>query len=167
MKELIFLTIANNLPRLKKSDRLRSIFYRLAGIQIEKNCVIFGPITIRPIGSAKNITIGEGAFLNTETRFGIPNSHVTIGNKVLVGPRVSFETAGHGLMHDPVKGRSTHSKPITVEDEVWIGAGCIITQGVTIGRGAVIAAGAVVTKDVEAHTLVGGVPAKFIKNTGD
>ncbi len=54
--------------------------------------------------------------------------------------------------------------PIFVEDEVWIGAGAIITQGVTIGRGAVIAAGAVVDKDVEPLTLVGGIPAKLIKN---
>jgi len=55
------------------------------------------------------------------------------------------------------------SKPIVVEDEVWIGGGSVITQGITIGRGSVVAAGAVVTKDVEAYTIVGGVPAKQIR----
>ena len=64
-------------------------------------------------------------------------------------------------------GRGTMTKSITVEDEVWIGAGCIITQGVTIGKGAVIAAGSVVTKNVESNTVVGGTPARFIKNIHD
>ncbi len=53
--------------------------------------------------------------------------------------------------------------PIHIGNRVWIGAGAIITRGVTIGDGAVIAAGAVVTKDVEENTIVGGVPAKLIK----
>jgi acetyltransferase-like isoleucine patch superfamily enzyme len=55
------------------------------------------------------------------------------------------------------------TKPIVVEDEVWIGGGAIITQGVKIGRGAVVAGGAVVTRDVEPGTIVGGVPARFIR----
>ncbi|MCX7670135.1 MAG: acyltransferase, partial [Anaerolineae bacterium] len=52
---------------------------------------------------------------------------------------------------------------ITIEDDVWIGAGAIITDGVHIGRGAVVAAGAVVTQDVPAHTVVGGVPARVLR----
>jgi acetyltransferase-like isoleucine patch superfamily enzyme len=53
-----------------------------------------------------------------------------------------------------------------IEDDVWLGAGAIITDNVRVGKGAVVAAGAVVTKNVEPHTLVGGVPAKFIKSIG-
>ena len=55
-------------------------------------------------------------------------------------------------------------KPIQFEDKVWLGANVTILQGVTIGEGAIVAAGAVVTKDVAPRTIVGGVPAKFIKN---
>ena len=51
-------------------------------------------------------------------------------------------------------------KPIIIEDDVWIGSGAIITQGVRVGKGAIIAAGAIVTKDVEPFSVVGGVPAK-------
>jgi len=50
-----------------------------------------------------------------------------------------------------------------LEDDVWVGAGAIITDGVTVGRGAVIAAGAVVTKDVPSHSVVGGIPARVMK----
>lgn len=163
MRELIFLTLANNLPRLKVFDRIKFVLYRLAGLKIRGRCTIWGPLTIRPIGAAGNIEIGKGSFLNTETRFGVPVDKVIIGANVLIGPRVMFETVNHGLQYIPGKGRGFWTKPITVGDEVWIGGGAIITQGVTIGRGAVVAAGAVVTKDVEANTLVGGVPARLIR----
>ncbi|WP_404826005.1 DapH/DapD/GlmU-related protein [Desulfoluna spongiiphila] len=58
------------------------------------------------------------------------------------------------------------TRPITVESEAWIGGGAIITQGVTIGRGAVVAAGAVVTENVDPYTVVGGVPAIYIRSVG-
>ncbi len=165
MRELIFLTLANNLPRIGVSDKLRYIFLRWAGIKISGRCNLWGPFTIRPLGGAKNIEIGEGTFINSDVRFGVPKDKVSIGRNVQIGPRVMFETVNHGLVYEPNKGRGGWTQPISIEDEVWIGAGVIITQGVTVGRGAVIAAGAVVNKDVAPNTIVGGVPAKFIRNT--
>lgn len=167
MRELIFLTLANNLPRLTIFDKYRYVILRWAGLKIMGKCTIWGPLTIRPIGGAKNIEIGRGTFINTEVRFGVPNDKVKIGNNVQIGPRVMFETVNHGLKFIPRQGRSSWTKPIIVEDEVWIGGGAIITQGVTIGRGAVVAAGAVVTKSVASKTIVGGVPAKFLRRTDD
>ncbi|MFT6987743.1 MAG: maltose O-acetyltransferase [Psychromonas sp.] len=123
-----------------------------------------GPFIVRPIGGG-DIEIGEKSFLNSDVRFGVPKAKVTIGNRVQIGPRVMFKTVSHSLIYDAKKGRGSWNKPIIIEDEVWIGAGCIITQGVTVGKGAVVAAGAVVTRDVEPFTVVGGVPAKFIKAT--
>ena len=64
----------------------------------------------------------------------------------------------------PIIEQGITAEGITVEDDVWIGAGAIITDGVRIGRGAVIAAGAVVTADVPPHTVVGGVPARILKH---
>ncbi|MCW8090219.1 acyltransferase [Alteromonas sp. ASW11-130] len=167
MREPFFLTIANNLPRLKISDRIRHLIYRMAGMNIQGKCTLWGPITIRPIGGAKNIEIGKGTFINSDVRFGVPSEKVTIGENVHVGPRVMFETMNHGLVYEEGKGRTRSSKPIVVEDGVWIGGGCMVIQGVTIGKGAVVAAGAVVTKDVLPNTVVGGIPAKFIKNTDE
>ncbi|MBQ9060107.1 MAG: sugar O-acetyltransferase, partial [Firmicutes bacterium] len=64
---------------------------------------------------------------------------------------------------DPARRQQLHPAPIRIGKKVWIGAGAVITSGVTIGDNAVVAAGAVVNRDVEAGTIVGGVPAKFIK----
>jgi maltose O-acetyltransferase len=163
MRELIFLALANALPRLPACDKFRYLIYRLAGITIRGPALIWGPLTIRPLGAARNIEIGAGTFINTDTRFGAPESRIVIGRDVLIGPRVMFETVNHGLVHIPGVGRGGVTRPIVVEDEVWIGGGAIITQGVTIGRGAVVAGGAVVTRDVEPGAIVGGVPAKFIR----
>lgn len=163
MRELIFLTIANHLPRIKLLDYGRFILYKLAGVKISGKALIFGPLIIRPIGCAKNISIGDHTFLNTNIRFGCPEDPVTIGRNCQIGPGVMFETTEHNLTYIPNVGRSRTNRPITVEDEVWIGAGAIILAGVTIGRGAVVGAGAVVTKDVPPMMVVVGVPAKVIK----
>ncbi len=163
MRELIFLSIANHLPRIKFLDYGRFILYKLAGLRIAGKALIFGPLIIRPIGCAKNITIGNRTFINTYVRFGCPKDPVTIGSNCQIGPNVMFETTEHDLSYHPTTGRGTITRPILVEDEVWIGAGAIILSGVTIGRGSVVAAGAVVNKDVLPRTLVGGVPAKEIK----
>ncbi len=163
-KEAVFLTIANHFTRLQSLDRFRYLFYKLSGIKIQGKCTIFGPLTIRPIGKANNIEIGKGTFLNTDIRFGCPKDKITIGKNCDIAPRVCFETVNHGLVYDKQKGRGGWTKPIVIEDEVWIGCGAIILQGVTIGKGAVIAAGAVVNKDVPAKSIYGGVPARLIRS---
>ena len=72
-----------------------------------------------------------------------------------------FATLNHGLV--PEDRKTTYPAPIVLGKNVWIGSNATILQGVTIGDNAIVAAGAVVTKDVEANTIVGGVPAKFIR----
>ena len=164
MRELLFLTLANWLPRLKMSDRFRYAILRVAGIEIHGRATIWAPIVIRPIGGAKNIEIGAGTFINSEVRFAAPVDKIRIGGNCAIGPRVCFETVNHGLKYVVDEGRGTETAPINIEDEVWIGAGSIILPGVTVGRGSVIAAGAVVTGDVPENVIYGGVPAKFIRN---
>jgi maltose O-acetyltransferase len=162
-REAVFLTLANHLPRLWILDRQRDLLYRLAGVRIDGRCTIYGPLTLRPFGGCGYLRIGDGTFINVEAHFCCVYDTITLGERVQVGPRVTFETMGHSLDLGADGKRGRTSAPIVVEDDVWIGAGAIILQGVTIGRGAVIAAGAVVTRDVAAHTLVGGVPARLIR----
>jgi acetyltransferase-like isoleucine patch superfamily enzyme len=106
-----------------------------------------------------NIKIGSNTVIN---RFTYLDGRVplTIGNNV----NVSHYTLIQTLTHDPQnRDFVCLTKPVVIEDHVWIGARAIICPGVRVGEGAVVAAGAVVTRDVEPYTIVGGNPAQFIK----
>lgn len=157
--ESLFLFFGNALPRFWLFDKTRFIFYRMAGMQVERS-TIWGPLTVRPIGGCRHINIGRGCFLNTETRFGAV-AKITIMEGCRIGPRVMFETANHDVSLFEDNLRQTIGQAIVVESNVWIGAGVIVLPGVRIGAGSVVAAGSVVTRNVEPHTLVAGVPAKI------
>ena len=88
---------------------------------------------------------------------------VRFGDNVMLGPRVSLFSAGHPLDADIRNTGLEYGKPITVGSNVWIGGCVTVNGGVTIGDNAVVAAGAVVAKDVEANTIVGGVPARLLR----
>jgi maltose O-acetyltransferase len=95
------------------------------------------------------------------------NGPVTIGNDVMMGQEVIVYTTRHIDDRVDIPMRQQGMKdvvPVVIGDDVWIGSRVIILPGVTIGRGCIIGAGAVVTKDVPDYTVVGGVPAKVIRN---
>ena len=85
--------------------------------------------------------------------------HIEVGNQVLISENVIIRDSDN---HQIIGGNKM-SAPIIIKDNVWIGMSAIILKGVTIGEGAIVAAGAVVTRDVPAHAIVAGVPAKVIK----
>lgn len=87
---------------------------------------------------------------------------VTIEDDVLIGPKVNLITENHPL--EPDNRRALICKPIIIKRNAWIGAAATILPGVTIGENSIVAAGAIVTTDVPANTVVGGIAAKFIKN---
>lgn len=90
---------------------------------------------------------------------------VTIGDRVYTSPFTQIIAVNH-VFDDPEKpfvDQGITAEGIVIEDDVWLGSGAIVTDGVRIGKGSVVAAGAVVTRDVPAHTVVGGVPARPIK----
>ena len=87
---------------------------------------------------------------------------ITIEDDVLIGPQVKLVTENHPV--EPTNRKSLDLKAIHIQKNAWIGAGAIILPGVTVGENAIVAAGAVVTQDVPSNTIVGGGPAKHIKN---
>jgi len=114
-----------------------------------------------------NNAVGD-VLIGNHTRIGIHNTiigPVTIGNHVNLAQGITVTALNHNFKDTSLRideqGFST--KPIVIEDDVWIGANAVILPGVTIGKHVVVAAGAVVTKDVPDNTIVGGVPAKEIK----
>lgn len=91
---------------------------------------------------------------------------VTIGNRVYTSPLVQIVAVNH-VFDDPARPfveQGITAQGIVIEDDVWIGAGAIVADGVRVGKGAVVAAGAVVTRDVPPHTVVGGVPARVLRD---
>ena len=105
-----------------------------------------------------NVSIGHSSVDNGAWIYAL--ARIMIGDNVCIGEDVRLLTGTHDI-------ESPHFdlviRPITIADNVWIATGAIILPGVSIGEGSVVAAGAVVTKDVEPWTVVGGNPAKFIK----
>ena len=94
---------------------------------------------------------------------------IVLGNDVIIAPNVVMRSSDHVTksLDKPIRQQGHNSKEIIVGDDVWISANATITGGTRIGQGAIIGAGAVVTRDVEPFTIVGGVPARFIKMRGE
>lgn len=115
-------------------------------------------------GTGRGIKIGSYSCLGVRCSV---HSPLEIGDHVLMGPDVLILTTNHIISSTDIPiGEQGMSKPekVVIGNDVWIGTRAIILPGVNVGDGAVIAAGAVVTKDVPAYTVVGGVPARVIKN---
>lgn len=112
--------------------------------------------------NGRNIHVGDNFLANYHVTI-LDIREVNIGDNVMIGPNVLISTVNHPMYPS---GRRKHlgiAKPVTIGNDVWVGGNAVILPGVTIGNNCVIAAGAVVTKDVPDNSLVGGVPAKFIK----
>ncbi len=136
---------------------LRDLMAELTGRPVPDGLTLFPPFNS---DCGRNIHFGHTVFINSGCKFQ-DQGGIYFGDRVLVGHNVVLATLNHDL--DPARRADMLPAPIHIGDDVWIGSGSIVLPGVTIGEGAVIAAGAVVTKDVEARTVAGGVPAKAIK----
>jgi len=147
-------------PLLNASTDVQQIRQRLGeiiGNPLDETTTVFAPFYTN---FGRFITIGKNVFINHACSF-LDMGGITLEDEVLIGPKVNLITENHPLT--PANRRSLVAKPILIKRKAWVGAGATILPGVTIGENAVIAAGAVVSKDVAANTVVGGVPAKVIK----
>lgn len=157
IKKIIYNTIyytLNSIINKIPIYTIRHFFYRIIGIQIGKK----SSIKMNAYIEGKNIKIGENSSIG---RFSYLDGRgeLIIGNNVSISPHVFFITGSHDVNSSEFKFEASS---IIIEDYVWIGTRTTIKGGVKIGKGAVVAIGAVVTKDVEPYTIVGGVPAKKI-----
>jgi len=114
-----------------------------------------------------NNAVGD-VIIGDHTRIGLHNTiigPVDIGNHVNLAQGITVTALNHNFSdtNKRIDEQGVSTNPVTIEDDVWIGANAVILPGVTIGEHCVVAAGAVVTKDVPPHSLVAGVPAKVIK----
>jgi len=148
------------LIQMNTSSNPEEITQLLSSILHKKlqNVTVFTPIYIN---CGKSISIGKNVFINFDCTF-LALGGITIEDDVLIGPKVSLITENHPL--NPQERQGLIGKSILIKKNAWIGANATILPGVTIGENSVVAAGAVVSKDVPDNFVVGGVPAKIIKN---
>lgn len=163
-------------------SKIWRLFYALLGQWLPRSCYSIVSLKIRYFflkriakNVGKNVNIEQHVVFGEEFEIG-DNSKVgfrsdiygpvKIGKDVMIGPEVAIYTHNH--KHDEIdipmiKQGYTENKPVYIEDNVWIGRRVLIMPGVCIGTGSIVAAGAVVTKNVEPYSIVGGNPAKIIK----
>ncbi|MCQ9637353.1 sugar O-acetyltransferase [Chryseobacterium sp. WG23] len=138
-------------------EEIMQLLSRILDKEIQ-DVAVFTPIYIN---YGKHISIGKNVFINFDCTF-LALGGITIEDDVLIGPKVSLITENHPL--NPQDRKGLIGKPILIKKNAWIGANATILPGVTIGENAVVAAGAVVSKNVPDNSIVGGIPAKFLKD---
>jgi acetyltransferase-like isoleucine patch superfamily enzyme len=180
-----FLLHMNGWAAIEKGVRLRYAdhIWLAHGVYLDENVYLHA--CPRGIDIGKNSIVMHGAILHVYNFRSLPHSGIRIGENCLVGEYCVIRGQGGVEIGDrvytspftqiiavnhvfddprrPFVDQGITAEGIVIEDDVWIGAGAIITDGVRIGKGAIVAAGAVVTTDVPSHTVVGGVPARPIK----
>lgn len=148
------------LNKLSNSEiQRRRDFLRTFVAKLDESAMINSPFYME---FANHLEMGVNSFINYDCIM-LNNAMVKLGDNVLVGPKVSFYTAMHPIDAKQREQWLVYAKPITVEDNVWIGGSATILGGVTIGKNAIVGAGAVVTKDVEPNTIVVGNPARVLR----
>ena len=147
-------------PELNASTDVNQVRERLSniiGTEIDSTTAIFAPFHTN---FGRFLKIGKHVFINHGCSF-LDLGGIVIEDHVLIGPKVNLVSENHPV--DPSQRKLLIGSPIVIKKNAWIGAGATILPGVTIGENAIVAAGAVVTKDVVENSIVGGVPAQFIK----
>jgi maltose O-acetyltransferase len=145
-------------------SRVRTALLRALGLRIGATSLIAGALRITGSGSVRDLlSIGPGCYITGPLHVDL-SAPVHIGARVYFGYDVALLTVDHELGESVQRCGPRVYRPIWVDDGVWIASRVAILPGVRLGRGSVVAAGAVVTRDVPANTLVGGVPARVLRD---
>jgi len=153
--------LLSRLNAASEPEEIRNLIGKIIGFKVDATTMVFPPFQIN---YGRNTKIGRGVFINFDCTF-LDLGGITIDDNVMLAPKVSLLSEGHPIGTNDRQTLTTGK--IHIKRNAWIGAGAIILQGVTIGENSVVAAGAVVSKDVPANTVVGGIPASHIKNINE
>jgi len=147
----------NALPNDGVFCRLRGRYHRRLGFQIAPTAILFRNVTL--LGK---ISMGAGSSISDNCSLNGASCGIEIGEDVMIAPGCVIVAFNHAYarLDIPMSRQGWVEKPVRIEDDVWIGANCTVTCGVTIGKGSIVAAGSVVNRDVEPYSIVGGVPAR-------
>ena len=156
------ITAKINRLTLEDAAAIRALVSELIGAPLDDGFSLIPPFYAT---GGRDTRIGHNVFINQNcTLYDLGG--VDIGDEVMIGPNVSLITSGHPIAPSQRRAGVTAS-PIVIGRNVWIAAGVTVIGGVTIGENSVVAAGSVVTKDVPPNTIVGGNPARVIRDIGE
>lgn len=150
---------ASRLLPLRSSGDLRARLLRLAGFSVGEGTRINGHLKISgPWGLLRRLAIGRYCVIESDCVLDL-SEQLSIGDGATIGPGVLILTSTHELDFSKHRAGNLILNPVVVGEGAWLGARSVVLPGVKIGQGAVVEPGAVVNKDVEANTRVGGIPA--------
>ncbi len=143
--------------------RVRPLLLRVVGFRIGPGTLMLGApkITGQP-GLHRRLVIGRECFFNVGCRFEV-GAEITFGDRIALGHEVMVLTTSHDTGDPGRRWGFNIARPVKIGDAAWLGSRSLVLPGVTIGAGAIVGAGAVVNRDVPPHTVVGGVPARLIR----
>ncbi|MDX8339423.1 sugar O-acetyltransferase [Draconibacterium sp. IB214405] len=140
-----------------ETEKVRQLWGEISGEPLDASTMIQIPVHVN-IG--KFTRIGKNVYINHLCSM-LDMGTITIGDNVLIGPKVNILSEEHPV--NPADRKALMVRPVVIKNGAWIGAAATILPGVTVGENSIVAAGAVVNKDVPDNTIVGGIPAKVIK----
>lgn len=157
--------VAENAPKIaelsgayKTQEQIRALLADITGTEIDDSLHVNLPFYS---DFGRHIRIGKNVFINSGAMF-TDLGGITLEDNVLIAPRVNILTVNHP--ENPAQRRGLVLKPVVIRKNAWIGAGATILPSVTVGENGIVAAGAVVSKDVPPNSIVGGIPARVLKN---
>jgi maltose O-acetyltransferase len=154
--------ISHAIPPLAM-NRVRTRLLRASGLRVGRGSAVMGALRITGPGRMEFFSIGDQSFITGPMHIDL-GARVRIGDRVHIGHDVTVLTVDHEIGPPTERCGALVAAPVDIGDGCWIGSRVTILPGVRVGHGSVVAAGAVVTRDVAPNTLVGGVPARVLRN---
>lgn len=143
----------------ERTELLKKMF-----AEVGEDCYIEPPLHTNWGG--RHVHMGDGVYANFNLTL-VDDTHIYIGNNVMMGPNVVIDSATHPIRPDIRKKQAQYNLPVYIGNNVWIGAGSIILPGVHIGDNSVIGAGSVVSKDIPANVVAVGTPCRVLREIND
>ena len=141
----------------KRQEIMKQIF-----AEVSENCYIEPPLQAN---WGIHTHLGKHVYANFNLTL-VDDTHIYIGDHVMIGPNVTIATAGHPIDPDLRRDVAQFNIPVHIGNNVWIGANSVVLPGVTIGENSVIGAGSVVTKDIPANVVAVGNPCRVLREVG-
>lgn len=143
----------------KRQKLLQEVF-----AEVGEGCTVETPLNAN--WGCKHVHLGKGIYINSNVTF-VDDEHIFIGDFSMISPNVVFTTSGHPILPILRENHYVYNLPIHIGRNVWIGSGCQIMPGISIGDNSVIGAGSVVTHDIPSNVVAFGVPCKVIREIGE